>query len=152
MILDESELLGALRDYITAMIGDREGFIDSVLAELEDADPAQDSAALEARRKRLQMKRDRYQEMYADDLISMPELKEKLNAISRELNALQTEHDAIARTADREAMLSQRRREISRFLDFETVTNGDLRRLVDHISVNKDGTVRVILKQLHEVT
>ena len=126
--------------------------MDSVLAGLEDADPAQDRAALEARRKRLQVKRDRYQEMYAGDLISMPELKEKLNAIAQELNALQAEHEAIARTADREAMLSQQRREISRFLDFETVTNADLRQLVDHISVNKDGMVRVILKKLHEVT
>lgn len=152
VILDESELLGALRDYITAMIGDREAFMDSVLAGLEDADPAQDRAVLEARRKRLQVKRDRYQEMYAGDLISMPELKEKLNAIAQELNALQAEHEAITRTADRESMLPLRRREISRFLDFETVTNADLRQLVDHISVNKDGMVRVILKKLHEVT
>ena len=150
VILDESELLGALRRHVTATVADREEFTGSVLAELEEAAPVQDCAALEARRKKLQAKRSRYQELYAGDLISMAELKEKLNTIAEELNVLQTEREALDLAADREQMLHQQRREISRFLDFETVTNADLRRIVDHISVNRDGTVRVILKRLEE--
>jgi len=41
--------------------------------------------------------------------------------------------------------------EIERFLQLETVTNMDLRRIIDHISVNKDGNVRIILKRLDDL-
>ena len=38
-----------------------------------------------------------------------------------------------------------------KFLKLETVTNMDLRRILDHISVNQDGTIRVVLKKLEEM-
>ena len=38
--------------------------------------------------------------------------------------------------------------EIRRFLDLETVTNTELRRIVDHIRVNKNGVVGIVLKKL----
>ena len=41
--------------------------------------------------------------------------------------------------------------EIERFLELETVSNMDLRRIIDHISVNKDGNVRIILKKLDDL-
>ena len=36
-------------------------------------------------------------------------------------------------------------------LELETVTNMDLRRIIDQISVNKDGNVRIILKKLDDL-
>ena len=38
--------------------------------------------------------------------------------------------------------------EIHRFLELETITNADLRKVVDHISVNRDGNVRIVLKKM----
>ena len=37
------------------------------------------------------------------------------------------------------------------FLELETVTNMDMRRILDHTSVNKDGSVRVVLKKFEEM-
>ena len=42
-------------------------------------------------------------------------------------------------------------KEIERFLHLETMTNMDLRKIIDHISVNKDGNVRIILKKLENM-
>ena len=48
-------------------------------------------------------------------------------------------------------IVSYYRQEITRFLELETVTNMDMRRILNHISVNKDGSVGVVLKKFEEM-
>ena len=43
------------------------------------------------------------------------------------------------------------RSEIRRFLDLETVTNADMHRLIDHITVSRDGNVHVVLRKFEEM-
>ena len=50
-----------------------------------------------------------------------------------------------------DSFLKQYVQEIERFLHLETMTNMDLRKIIDHISVNKDGNVRIILKKLENM-
>lgn len=147
VILDESDLIGELKNYISSIIGDREEFVDSILADVQTADPERERSALEARRKKLQAKGERYRELFANGLISMAELKEKLSAIEGELKGLEN----MEIPDDAEEKHQQHRREIMRFLDMETFTNADLRRILDHIAVDKDGNVRVMMKQLEEI-
>ena len=158
VILDESELLEQLRQYVASVIGDREVFISRVLGELDrlrpqDQDPEQCRQALEAERKKLSAKRERYQELYANDLITMEELKEKLASITEKIRSLNGELSQIRRPAQTGKGREQSiyRQEIMKFLKLETVTNMDLRRILDHISVNQDGTIRVVLKKLEEM-
>ena len=148
VILDESELIGELKRYISSRIGEREAFVGRILADASPADPARERSDQEARRKKLRAKAERYRELFANELISMAELKEKLSAIEGELRALET----MGIPRDPEEIHQQRRREILRVLDLETFTNADLRRIVDHISVRSDGTVRVVMKQLEEAS
>ena len=155
-IVDESELLQALRNHFRSLIGDREAFITEVLATLDrrrpGSDPAQARKELEAKRRRLELKRSRWQELYADDLISLAELKDRLAALAPQLDAIgaaltkPVPENHQAREIDRHC-----RREIEQFLDMETVTNADLRRIIDCITVSRDGNVRVVLKQLEDM-
>ena len=155
-IVDESELLQALRNHFRSLIGDREAFIAEVLATLDrrrpGSDPAQARKELEAKRRRLELKRSRWQELYADDLISLAELKDRLAALAPQLDAIgaaltkPVPENHQAREIDRHC-----RREIEQFLDMETVTNADLRRIIDCITVSRDGNVRVVLKQLEDM-
>ena len=155
-IVDESELLQALRNHFRSLIGDREAFIAEVLATLDrrlpGSDPAQARKELEAKRRRLEQKRSRWQELYADDLISLAELKDRLAALAPQLDAIgaaltkPVPENHQAREIDRHC-----RREIEQFLDMETVTNADLRRIIDCITVSRDGNVRVVLKQLEDM-
>lgn len=160
MILDEPELLDQLRQYFASMIKDREVFISRVLGELDkhrqDAlNPEQSRQELEGERKKLIGKRERYQELYANDLITMEELKEKLIGINDKIRSLDAELALLCRSEqtlhDGKQRARYYRREITRFLELETITNMDLRRILDHISVNKDGTIRVVLKKLEEI-
>lgn len=160
VILEEPELLNELRKYLSSLIIDQEAFIEGILADLEkqlpDAqDPEKARLELESKRRKLLAKKDRYQEMYANDLIGMDELKEKLAAVSEELKALDMSAAKIAQSANarsrREQFLRFYRQEITRFLELETVTNVDMRRILDHIAVNRDGTVRVVLRKFEDM-
>ena len=94
--------------------------------------------------------------MYANDIMTMAELKEKTVAVEKELETLdfslkQYEQSQTAPQKSEDA-IDRRIQEIERFLSLETVTNLDMRRMIDRISVNMDGTVRIILKKFEDGT
>ena len=159
IILDEKELLEQIKQYFSSLIGDQEAFISKVLSGLDKQlpgdDPEQSRRDIEAKQKRLLQKRSRYQEMYANDLISLEELKEKLAGNTEELRAVDLDLEQIARAAqlrsNAEEITRYYRREIQRFLELETVTNVDMRRLIDHITVSQDGNVHVVLRKFEEM-
>jgi len=160
VILDEPELVEEIRKYFSSLIEDKEAFIASVLSDLEKhipeaANPEQSKQGIDAKRKKLLGKKERYQELYANDLMTMEELKDKLSGITEELKDLDLDLAKITQSAkilnDREHLTRFYRQEIIRFLELETVTNMDMRRILDHISVNRDGTVRVVLKKLETI-
>lgn len=157
VVLDESKLIEELRKYFASLIADKESFIASVLASLdkqipEIQNPEQTRQEIEVRRKKLLDKKERYQELYANNLISMAELKDKIAGVVENLTALDMDLSRIAQSPEilrhAEQLDSYCREEITRFLDLETVTNMDMRKIIDHISVNENGNVRVVLKKL----
>jgi hypothetical protein len=161
VILDEPELIEELRKYFASLIEDKDSFIASVLSSLEKQipearNPEQAKQEIELRRKKLLGKKDRYQEMYANDLISMAELKDKLTGVAEELKALDANLAQIAQSTEihsnAEQIVLYDRQEITRFLELETVTNMDMRQIIDHISVNHNGNVCVVLNKFPEKT
>lgn len=155
--VDEAVLKEQLRDYFRSCIPDREAFTADVLSALEQRLPKEENPVpeLEVKRRKLQSRRERYQELYANDLLSLPELKDKLGRLQEELNALneQISHLRGQENSGADALQNRRAKyeeEIRRFLDFETVTNTDLRALVDHITVDRDGAVEVVVKDLRK--
>ena len=155
--LDEPELLKRLREYFASLIEDRDAFVADILASLDkrlpaSQNPEQAKREIEAKRKKLLSKKSRYQEMYASDILSLTELKEKITGITEELNALDR---ALARLAPGKKAVETVQRytgEIQRFLELETVTNMDMRRILDHISVDREGHVRVVLRKFDDAS
>lgn len=157
--LEEADLLSELRMYFASLIQDKEKFMAEVLATMEKQLPTQqipdETHRVEQRQKELLVKKNRYQEMYANDIISMEELKTQVTKITEELQSLNCELERWARSLEArkhaDSFLKQYVQEIERFLHLETMTNMDLRKIIDHISVNKDGNVRIILKKLENM-
>ena len=148
VILDEKALLEALRQYFSARIGDRETFIERTLAQLDrllpGVDPAQSRRELQTKQKRLLQKRSRWQELYANDLLTREALRERLTTLDRELQEGARQLDA-PEPPGSDAGCSARSGE---FLTLQTATNADLRRLIDHITVSREGHVQVVLRKL----
>jgi hypothetical protein len=161
VVLNESDLIQELKRYFASLITNKEAFIASVLSSLEQKipktdDPAQSKRDMEMKRKKLLSKKDRYQEMYANDLISLAELKVKLASLMEELKAVDMDLEQIEQSAlllhNAESVIRRYTEEITRFLDLDTITNADMRRVLDHISVSRDGNVRIVMKKFDDLT
>lgn len=153
--LDEPELLKRLREYFASLIEDRDAFVEDILASLDkrlpaSQNPEQAKREIEAKRKKLLSKKSRYQEMYACDILSLTELKEKITGITEELNALDRASAWLAPGKKAVETVQRYTGEIQRFLELETVTNMDMRRILDHISVDREGHVRVVLRKFDD--
>lgn len=160
VVLNEPDLIQELKQYFVSLISDKDAFISSVLASLDQKlpkanDPVKAKQDMEAKRKKLLSKKDRYQEMYANDLITLSELKAKMSSILDELKAVDVDLDQIEQSArilnNAEQVIRRYTDEILRFLELDTITNQDLRRVLDHISVNRDGNVRIVLKKFEDM-
>jgi len=153
--IEEDELLAELRAYLDSLIPNQDNFIKEALAQVRRHSAIREQVNpenIENKRRRLQAKKSRYQEMYANDLMTMAELRAKMAQITEELAALnhclKRPEKSIASQQDGGAPIKPYLQETERFLRLETATNLDLRRIIDYISVNRDGTVRIILKKL----
>lgn len=160
VVLNEPDLIQELKQYFASLISDKDAFISSVLASLNQKlpkadDPVKAKQDMEAKRKKLLSKKDRYQEMYANDLITLSELKAKMSTIMDELKEVDMDLDQIEQSArilnNAEQVIRRYTDEILRFLELDTITNQDLRRVLDHISVNRDGNVRIVLKKFEDM-
>ena len=158
--LEEADLLAEIQSYFSSLIQDQEKFTADILDAVEKQLPTEQipekTHRIEQRQKELLVKKTRYQEMYASDIITMVELKAKAAEITAELQALDLEMEqyerSLAAREDADDFLKQYVQEIERFLNLETVTNMDLRRIIDHISVNREGNVRIFLKKVEDMS
>ena len=131
-----------------------------ILAEIEKQCPNKpgkvNTADIEMKRKRLLAKKERYQEMYANDVMTMTELKSKTSSIAEELKeldySLEQYEQSLAIQQNGESLIEFYMQEIERFLNLETVTNLDLRKIIDHIVVDKDGNVKIVLKKITDLS
>lgn len=151
--LDEAELMEALSRFILSQIGDPEAFTSRVLAQLSSRTvPAKNHCiGQELKQEKLLAKMERYQELYANGLITLEALKAKLLPIQKELNRISQECEPPPPTLTFQEGLEASqglREEIHRFLHLQSFTNKDLREILDHISVSKDAEVKIVLKKL----
>ena len=157
--LDENELLSEIQKYFDTIIKDKDPFVEEILNEFEKRSSAEQSKVtttdIELKRKRLLAKKERYQEMYANDVMTMSELKQKTAELSEQLNeldySLMKHEQSLVIMQDNDGIIDTYIHEINRFLHLESATNQDLRKIIDRISVNKDGNVRIILRKLEEM-
>ena len=158
--LEENELLAEIQRYFSSLIQDRDAFVKGILAEIEKQCPNKpgkvNTADIEMKRKRLLAKKERYQEMYANDVMTMTELKSKTSSIAEELKeldySLEQYEQSLAIQQNGESLIEFYMQEIERFLNLETVTNLDLRKIIDHIVVDKDGNVKIVLKKITDLS
>ena len=157
--ITESDLLKEIREYLATMIKDKEQFIQSVLMELEKSHEKPkrivSKTDLQKKIKQLQAKKEKYQEMYAADVMSMAELKDKTSYINKEIEELteQLDQENISDKIEKISIDQIRiyTEEIEEFLALENVTNGDLRKIISRIVVNREGEIKIYLRNFSDI-
>ena len=157
VIIDEPALLQQIRDYLESQIADREAFAAEVTCEASkqihhSADPETAMRELKSKQKKLNTKKERYQEMYANDLMGIEELKQKLETLNKDIKEIERGLEQLLVDGKIQSNMHQAaeayRAEIESFLNLQNVTNVDMRKVIDRICVNRDGVVKIFLKQL----
>ena len=104
---------------------------------------------LNAELNKLHKSREKYMDMYTDDLISREELNEKIGGVRKEIERLENELKMVSyhltKGEQLEAILNSTFKQLEDITDVHEMTNAQLKRLINKIEVDKDGNVDIYL-------
>lgn len=158
--LDEDELIEVLQEYFAGLLKEKKHVIRSVVGEFQRIYKAKDEnldyeKQLTAQLAKLQKTRQKYMDMYADDLISREELNHKIGGMRKEIERLENELKMVSyhltKGEQLEAILHQTFKEIEDITDVRQMTNAQLKRIIQKIEVDKDGNVDIYLRLLGDL-
>ena len=157
--VDEEELIEVLQEYFTEVLKAKKSVISHVVGQFQRVYKAKDEnlnyeKELTAQLARLQKTRQKYMDMYADDLISRDELNARIGGMRREIERLENELKRISCNLTRgeqfESILNRIFREVEDIADVHEMTNTQLKRVIQKIEVNNEGNVDIYLRTLSD--
>ena len=158
--VDEEELIQVLHEYFQDVLSKKKKVIDYVIKEFQRVYKAKDENVeyekeLTAELNRLRRSREKYMDMYTDDLISREELNEKIGGMRKEIDRLENELKMVSYNLTKgeqlEAILNSTFKEMEDITDVHEMTNTQLKRLINKIEVDKDGNVDIYLRLIGDL-
>lgn len=152
--VDEEELIQALQEYFQEILSKKKKVINYVIKEFQRVYKAKDEnieyeKQLNAELNKLHKSREKYMDMYTDDLISREELNEKIGGMRKEIERLENELKMVSyhltKGEQLEAILNSTFKQLEDITDVHEMTNAQLKRLINKIEVDKDGNVDIYL-------
>lgn len=158
--VDEEELIQALQEYFQEILSKKKKVINYVINEFQRVYKAKDEnieceKQLNAELNKLRKSREKYMDMYTDDLISREELNEKIGGMRKEIERLENELKMVSyhltKGEQLEAILNGTFRQLEDITDVHEMTNAQLKRLINKIEVDKDGNVDIYLRLIGDL-
>lgn len=159
-VVDEEELIEVLQEYFTNVLKQKKKVIAHVVNEFQRVYKAKDENVeyekeLNAELAKLQKTRQKYMDMYTDDLISREELNEKIGGSRQEMERIENELKMVSyhltKGEQLENILNNTFKEIEDITAVHQMTNQQLKRLIQKIEVDKDGNVDIYLRLLGDL-
>ena len=159
-VVDEEELIEVLQEYFTNVLKQKKKVIAHVVNEFQRVYKAKDENVeyekeLNAELAKLQKTRQKYMDMYTDDLISREELNEKIGGSRQEMERIENELKMVSyhltKGEQLENILNNTFKEIEDIADVHQMTNQQLKRLIQKIEVDKEGNVDIYLRLLGDL-
>lgn len=153
--VDEEELIQVLEDYFAEILNNKKNIANHVVKEFNKIYKAKDDnenyeKELNNRLAKLQKMRQKYMDMYTDDLISREELNEKIGGMRSEIEKLENELKLVSYNLNRgeqlEDLIQRTFRKIEDITSVREMTNEQLKQIVQKIEVDKDGNVDIYLR------
>ena len=158
--VDEEELIEVLQEYFAGLLKAKKSVISYVVNQFQKVYKAKDEnldyeKELTAQLAKLQKTRQKYMDMYADDLISRDELNAKIGGMRKEIERLENELKMISYNLTKgeqlESVLTSTFKEIEDITDVHQMTNTQLKRIIQKIEVDKEGNVDIYLRLLGDL-
>ena len=160
IVLDEDELIEILQKYFVNVLNSKKKVTEYVVKEFQRIYKAKDEnleyeKQLQAQLAKLQKSREKYMEMYTDDLISREELNRKIGGMRKEMERLENDLKLVSyhltKGEQLEGILNSTFKRIEDVTDIRQMTNAQLKRIIQKIEVDKSGNVEIFLNPLGEV-
>lgn len=158
--VDEDELIEVLRNYFANILKQKKHIIEYVVNEFQKVYKAKDENAeyekeLNSRLAKLQKSRQKYMDMYTDDLISREELNQKIGGMRQEMERLENDLKMVSYNLTKgeqlEKILNNTFKNIEDITDVCQMTNVQLKKIIKKIEVDKDGNVDIYLRLLGDL-
>ena len=158
--VDEEELIQALQEYFQEILSKKKKVINYVIKEFQRVYKAKDEnieyeKQLNAELNKLRKSREKYMDMYTDDLISREELNEKIGGMRKEIERLENELKMVSyhltKGEQLEAILNSTFKQLEDITDVHEMTNAQLKRLIQKIEVDKEGNVDIYLRLIGDL-
>lgn len=159
-VIDEEELLNAIKEYLKSIISNKKNFMKAVEKEFEKINKLRESnerseESLMAEIEKVTVKKQKYMEMFQNEVINIQELKKYTNPLNEDIARLERELKLITSEIKEkdvlEKELSKTISTVDDILNNKTITNAMLKTIIDVIEVDSDSNVEVRLKLLNEI-
>lgn len=160
VVLDEQILIQNLQEYFNQSIKNRDTMVKNIVSRFNSVyndltENNNHSTELEQKQSALEKQRQKYMDMYVDELISREELNSKLKSINTELEHIRNElviaEYNISRGEMLESVLEQTFADIESVTDLSTVSNAHLKKIINRIEVDKDGHIDIFFNLLSDI-
>jgi uncharacterized Zn finger protein len=158
--VDEDELVEVLRDYFAGILKTRKNVIHYVVGEFERVYKAKDEnldyeKKLNSELETLKKTRQKYMDMYTDDLITREELNDKIGGARKEIEQLENELKMVSYQLTKgeqlEHILNDTFKKIEDISDVRQMSNAQLKQIIQKIEVDKEGNVDIYLRLLGDL-
>lgn len=159
-VIDEEELLNAIKEYLKSIISNKKNFMKAVEKEFEKITKLRENnerseESLLKEIERATAKKQKYMEMFQNEVINIQELKKYTNPLNEDIARLERELKLITSEIKEkdglEKELSKTISTVDDILNNKTITNAMLKTIIDVIEVDSDSNVEVRLKLLNEI-
>ncbi len=153
--VDEEELIEVLQEYFADILKQKKKVISYVVGEFQRVYKAKDENVayekeLNIQLARLKKSRQKYMDMYTDDLISREELNEKIGGMRGEIERLENELKMVSYNVTKgeqlEGVLTSTFKQIEEIADVREMTNAQLKKIIQKIEVDKEGNVDIYMR------
>lgn len=159
-VIDEEELLNAIKEYLKSIISNKKNFMKAVEKEFEKITKLRESnerseESLLQEIEKVTVKKQKYMEMFQNEVINIQELKQYTNPLNEDIARLERELKLITSEIKEkdvlEKELTKTIKTVDDILNNKTITNAMLKTIIDVIEVDSDSNVEVRLKLLNEI-
>ena len=159
-VIDEEELLNAIKIYLKSIIKNKKDFMKAVEKEFEKITKLRENnerseESLLKEIEKVTVKKQKYMEMFQNEIINIQELKKYTNPLNEDIARLERELKLIISEIKEkdvlEKELNKTIKTVDDILNNQTITNAMLKTMIDVIEVDSDSNVEVRLKLLNEI-
>ncbi len=159
VVLDENELIQQIDTYLQDMVkneAELEKMIKSAFMKKykSNHDNEKYHEELEVRLQKYQRTRQKYMDMYADDLISREELNEAIGDMKDKVAEIESKLNFVKQNLDKggrlDHILKKHMREMKTITSIQDMSNARLKNIIDRIEVDHEGNIDIYLKMLSD--